>query len=76
MLAAMAGAPLKDTVVGLFSRLTAEDDSVLDELRGYYAEDVRFEDPVQKVQGIEPFIALNVGFAPDRPGERREESSC
>ncbi len=59
MLAAMAGASLKDTVVGLFSRLTAEDDSVLDELRGHYAKDVSFEDPVQKVQGVEAFIALN-----------------
>src|SRR5690606_22778749 len=55
----MAPTPLRDAVVSPFSRLSAEDPSPIDGLRPLYAEDVVFEDPVQRVEGVDAFLDLN-----------------
>lgn len=50
---------VRDAIVTAFARLSAEDASALDDLRPYYGDDVTFEDPVQKVQGLDAFLDLN-----------------
>lgn len=49
----------RDSLVSTFSRISADDPSAVEALRPLYADDVAFEDPVQKVEGIEEFIGLN-----------------
>ena len=55
----MTDANLKDTLLPLFSGLSAGDAASIEALRPFYADDMVFEDPIQKVHGVEPFIALN-----------------
>lgn len=55
----MSAPSLREAVVSVFSRLSAEDLSCLEELRSLYAEDVRFEDPIQAVQGVDAFVDVN-----------------
>jgi limonene-1,2-epoxide hydrolase len=59
MLGGMSNPPLRDAILSAFTRLSADDLSPLEELRPLYADDVSFEDPVQKVEGIEAFLDVN-----------------
>ena len=61
---------LQQAVLAALGRLSADDVACLEELRPLYADDVTFEDPVQKVQGIEAFLDLNRRLA----GRARELS--
>ena len=42
-----------------FSRLSADDVTALEELRPLYADDVSFEDPVQRANTLEAFLDVN-----------------
>lgn len=55
----MAATPLRQSILSAFTRLSADDLSALEELRPLYADDVTFEDPVQKVEGVEAFMDVN-----------------
>src|SRR5437868_6257768 len=57
--ARMSAPSLRDAILSAFTRLSADDPSSLEELRPLYADDVTFEDPVQKVEGIEAFLDVN-----------------
>jgi limonene-1,2-epoxide hydrolase len=52
--------PLRDAVIAAFSQISPEDRSFIEKLRPLYSPDVEFEDPVQKVQGYEEFVGVNV----------------
>ncbi len=47
------------TIRELLENLRPEDPNSVENLRAVYADDVSFEDPIQKVTGIDAFIALN-----------------
>jgi limonene-1,2-epoxide hydrolase len=55
----MSAPSLRDAILAAFTRLSADDVSSLEELRPLYADDVTFEDPIQKVHGIEAFLDVN-----------------
>src|SRR5262245_23994562 len=55
----MTAPSLRDAIASAFTRLSADDPSSLEELRALYADDMTFEDPIQKVQGIDAFVGLN-----------------
>jgi ketosteroid isomerase-like protein len=42
-----------------FSRLSHSNPAVVDEFGALYADDVEFQDPLQKVTGKEPVLAMN-----------------
>ena len=54
---------LRDAVLSAFARITADDLSFVEALRPLYADDVRFEDPVQKVETFDDFAGVNVRLA-------------
>ena len=51
--------PLPDRIRQLLERLRPGEPNSVENLRAVYSPDVTFEDPIQKVRGIEEFIALN-----------------
>lgn len=55
----MSTTAIRDSILSAFIRIGPDDVSCLDELRSFYADDVTFEDPVQKVEGIEAFLGVN-----------------
>jgi limonene-1,2-epoxide hydrolase len=55
----MPAPSLRDAILSAFTRLSADDLSALEDLRPLYAGDVTFEDPVQKVEGVEAFLDVN-----------------
>ena len=50
---------LPDRVAQLLPRLTPESSTIFDDLRALYADDLRFRDPIQELQGIDAFIDMN-----------------
>lgn len=52
-------AELPERIRELLSNLRPGDKASVEKLRAVYDDDVSFEDPIQKVRGIEAFIALN-----------------
>jgi limonene-1,2-epoxide hydrolase len=50
---------LPERIRELLENLRPGDEASIENLRAVYDADVSFEDPIQKVRGIEPFIALN-----------------
>jgi hypothetical protein len=54
---------LRDAVLAVFARISAEDTTFVEALRPLYAEDVHFEDPIQKVTSFEAFAGVNMRLA-------------
>jgi hypothetical protein len=50
---------LPATIRQLLEGLRPDDPSSVESLRAVYDDDVSFEDPIQKVRGVDAFIALN-----------------
>jgi hypothetical protein len=54
---------LRDAVMSAFGRISGDDLSFVEGLRPLYADHVHFEDPIQKVDGFEEFVGVNVRLA-------------
>jgi len=54
---------LRDAVLTAFAQISANDLAFVDALRPLYADDVHFEDPVQKVETFDDFAGVNVRLA-------------
>jgi limonene-1,2-epoxide hydrolase len=52
-------APLAERVRSVLEGLRADDLDGVERLRPLYDEDMVFEDPIQKVRGLDAFVALN-----------------
>lgn len=50
---------LRDSLTAVFQRIGPSDPSAVEALRPLYAEGVVFEDPIQRVEGVEAFLDVN-----------------
>jgi hypothetical protein len=53
------GSSLRKRTTEALLRLSTDDPSSVEALRPLYAADMIFEDPLQRLQGLEPFLAMN-----------------
>lgn len=52
-------ASLRASLAALFQRVGPDDPSAVEALRPLYADDVVFEDPIQRVEGVDAFLDVN-----------------